>query len=786
MAQDLSARCGNIIMQRPTKRRLSQLIFAVTMIAAILAVSAVQAVASTSVLQVPSVLTIDNSVLSLTFHTDLATLTVVDLRTNDVWTQQPLTPAIIVKSATIQQPSTISTTLLFSRLNLQVAVTIALQGDEPEFLVQLAGNGAMSDLVKFPNPFVTETGTYLVVPLNEGISYPVEDTSISPTWLSAYAGHGGMSMAFWGVTDGDKGQMAIIETPNDAAIRIDRNPSGNLYVAPEWVPQKGQFGYARSLRYVFFDHGGYVAMCKQYRSYAQAIGLLKTLQQKLQENPNVDLLIGAVNVWSAPPLEDSHYDKLAIAKEMKSLGIERILFNTLGFSSEAVPPSVIQTMNDMGILTGRYDDYHDVMDPAKFGLMKNPIPPWWWVEGAWPSDIIIGPDGQWVKGWSVTGKDGNPIPLGIVSDKQALKYAVRILEELKTRPYRARFIDIATADRWFEDYSSDHSLTRSESRQGRMDLLQYVSGQTGMVTGSETGIDAAVPYVHYFEGMLSLVPYRPPEGSLSQILNTVPDQVAKFQVGHTYRLPLWELVYHDCVVSYWWWNDYNNKIPAIWDKKDLFNILYGTPPMFMFNKDTWNANKQRFVQSYKNVSPVARQVGLSEMTDHHLLTADRSVQQTLFENGVTITVNFGQAPYYLPDGTTVQPMGFRVSSRPAETLTVTLAAKLNAAIVTHDVPQEMVAGRDYTAHVTIRNMGTMTWTATSYMLAFADQSSFGPATVALDPGASVAPGQEYTFTFTMTAPTNTGSYTVSYQMLRMADSVRFGQMLELPVTVTQG
>jgi hypothetical protein len=163
--------------------------------------------------------------------------------------------------------------------------------------------------------------------------------------------------------------------------------------------------------------------------------------------------------------------------------------------------------------------------------------------------------------------------------------------------------------------------------------------------------------------MLSLGPYRVPEAGRNMIKawDEVPERVAKFQLGHKYRLPLWELVYHDCVVAQWYWGDYNNKLPALWDKRDLFNILYGTPPMFMFNRQIWDNNKDRFAQSYKDVCPVARAVGYAEMTDHSFLTPDRDVQQTTFSNGTTITVNFGENPYRLPDGKEVEPMGYHVT-----------------------------------------------------------------------------------------------------------------------------
>jgi hypothetical protein len=164
--------------------------------------------------------------------------------------------------------------------------------------------------------------------------------------------------------------------------------------------------------------------------------------------------------------------------------------------------------------------------------------------------------------------------------------------------------------------------------------------------------------------MLSLGPYRVPEAGRNMIKtwDEVPERVAKFQVGHKYRLPLWELVYHDCVVAQWYWGDYNNKLPALWDKRDLFNILYGTPPMFMFNRQIWEDNKDRFAQSYNDIYPVARAVGYAEMTDHSFLTPDRDVQQTTFSNGTTITVNFGDNPYRLPDGKEVEPMGYHITS----------------------------------------------------------------------------------------------------------------------------
>jgi hypothetical protein len=255
-------------------------------------------------------------------------------------------------------------------------------------------------------------------------------------------------------------------------------------------------------------------------------------------------------------------------------------------------------------------------------------------------------------------------PCAVLCDRQAVKYAEkRVSAELETHPYRCRFIDTTTASPWRECYHSDHPMTRSDSRHWKMELLRTISEKMHLVTGSETGHDAAVPYVHYFEGMLSLGPYRVPDAgrNMIKVWDEVPERVAKYQLGHKYRLPLWELVYHDCVVAQWYWGDYNNKLPSLWDKRDLFNILYGTPPMFMFTRRSWEQNKDRFVQGYRDTCTVARAVGYTDMTDHQFLTADRSVQQTRFANGVVITVNFGSKPFRMADGTEVGPMGYHTA-----------------------------------------------------------------------------------------------------------------------------
>lgn len=595
-------------------------------------------------MSLPAKLTASNPVLDVTLQTNDGTLAVTDRRTRHTWQQRNDSPIVVLDAKPAERGMTLE--LLEPAAMLKMTAAIELDAQKPELLVRLTASGEIRNSIRYPGPFATEKGTLLILPVNEGISYPADDKTLPPMYYHTYGGHG-LCMGWWGQTDGRRGALAIVETPDDAGVRLPR-VDGLLCLQPEWVPQKGQFGPERRLRYVLLDDGGYVAMCKRYRRHAQETGLLKTLAEKRKAIPAVDLLVGAVNVWC--------WDRnpVPICRDLQAAGIKRILW------SNRSTPEQLKEMNELGVLTSRYDIYQDAMNPANFPKLRGLHSDW--TSDAWPKDLVLRADGDWERGWEVEGKDGRRYPCGVLCDRQALPYAERrIPPELQTHPYRCRFIDTTTASPWRECYHPDHPMTRTESRHWKMELLRYVSEKCGLVCGSETGHDASVPYVHYFEGMLSLGPYRVPDSGrrMAEIVEDVPERVAKFQTGHYYRLPLWELVYHDCVVAQWYWGDYNNKLPALWDRRDLFNALYGTPPMFMFRREQWEQNRERFVRSYRTATPVARATGYSEMLSHRWLTADHAVQQTEFAGGVVVTVNFGDQPYTMADGTMLAPLAHR-------------------------------------------------------------------------------------------------------------------------------
>ena len=514
----------------------------------------------------------------------------------------------------------------------------------------------------FPGPLRSKRGDRLIVPLNEGMGYPVEGESEGLRNLAGFSGHG-LSMGFFGVVadEGGAGWMAIVEeAPEDMRMEVFRLGEEQLLSAgARWISENRVIGYPRRLRFVFFASGGHVAMCKRYRRYAKEKGYLKTFREKAKIRPDVLKLPGSVNIWYF------RKDQAAMAKELHDAGIERMLWSG-GKHTDA--SNVTEIAKIPGVLVGRYDLYQGVYPPelaAKCGggaIGYNPE--------AWPDDILwSGPtSNDWRRGWEVKAKDGTKHKLAMLCPAKAPDYARRkIPPDLAERPYNARFLDTTCSSQWFECLNPAHPLTRRQCHLKRLELLGVLSDELKLVTGTENGHESAVPVCDYFEGMMSISPYTLPDcGRNMDVIwtNALPALTAKYSMNEKLRLPLWELVFHDCVCNEYYWGDYNNKMPQLWYRKDVFNLLYGTMPMFMFNRNLWKARKGTFLRSYRMCEPVARATGFSEMVDHRFLVQDRSVQETEFADGTVVTVNFSPKPFRCRDGYEIPRYEYRVRLPP--------------------------------------------------------------------------------------------------------------------------
>lgn len=505
----------------------------------------------------------------------------------------------------------------------------------------LAGSGKLDQRFEFPGPLAASSGESWVLPINEGLLVPAGDPIFE--WSNEYAlfsGHG-FSMPFIGLTDGARGLLMIAETPDDALIATARSPEtpASSSAAFRWEPSRGSWRYPRRVR-VHLVRGGYVEIAKAYRAYAKSRGLVVTLDEKSRANPAVDDLVGAADLWwwkDGPRwIADPNPERVAL--ELERAGMDRVLWSNGG------SPAALRTIRALGWLAGKYDIVQDVWSP------DTPIA--WVSHEGWPDGLVFEPDGSWMHGWVARDGDAH-YPGGVICSKYGLGMLdARVRADLATSPYQARFLDTTTASPLRECYNPAHPLSRSDDRRAKFAQLELLSKQMRLVTGSETGMDFAVPAVHYFEGMMSLAPYRLADAGYDLFSHRAPSPgFAAFQVGTRYRIPLFELVYHDCVVSYWYWGDASNRVPEAWDARDLFNALYATPPLYVLDEARLAAQRTRLLESYRRATATARKLGKAELLSHAFLDEAHFVQRTRFAGGSEVIANFGAAPVTLPDGT---------------------------------------------------------------------------------------------------------------------------------------
>ena len=596
--------------------------------------------------------TLSDTKLEIRFDDQTALFSVTDKRCNKVWEQAPLKDPFKVTN-TVQKDNSIQVRLSGKYtfdVNLVLteasALEINLTGDAKTEIGELA----------YPSAFITpDKNYYLLETDGEGLLLPVDDQKYPLGNGITYSCGGGLSMAWMGVTDTkfEAGYMAVLETPYDAALRTKRE-NGLITFSPVWIESMGQFGYSRKVTYHFFERGGYVAQCKTYREYIWKKNSVITLRDKQKRFPAMEKMIGGVQIYVWDKAREVDF-----AKELKSSGIEKALILWDANHTPYPVKNYDQYLKDLGYATGGYELFTDLemKDTATYAV--DPNGPYRFAHTVYPGKF---------EQLAARKRDGTTYfnQFGHTSCPLAIRSEIyrKVESKLKEYPHETYFIDVYLANGLFECYSKDHPLTRQQFVEAVIKNHEIMEDKYNQYLGGEWGAEYANAHVAYVHGMMTLqrtwwgsgiekpgtIYYtgdwksnpRPTQMTGSRVAN---DTYLKYSINEYTRVPLYELVYHDAVVTSWRWEDGNQHTPEIWWKKDLFNILYGSAPLWNLDRERWVEYKNTFIESYKRVCPWLQQIGYDEMVSHRFVTEDHKVQESVFSSGKKVVVNFGDEDY---------------------------------------------------------------------------------------------------------------------------------------------
>lgn len=513
------------------------------------------------------------------------------------------------------------------------------------------------------HPFAarTQPGQKLLLTIDEGVCLPVEEQA---ELLSAMRGccSRECTMPFTAALLPGHYFLTVLDTEWDAGFQLCREENGLLHDTVYWLSSLGQWRYDRQLRY-YFAPGQITQACKRFRAYRSRQGLVVTLRQKQQKTPALDRLVGAANVW----LWHDEYEKLmyantrnevsventaqieAISAQMRESGMEHIVWGIFFGADAAAVPTLQQ---DRGYLCARYDCLTDVPPEEVLRVIpQNRIENCDYTVRRmkdYPDGIALDGQQQPRPAWALPGTDGKMHPQNKLCPSRMPLRLREELPECRKDGCRARFIDVMGVET-YECFHPEHPVSRRESVELRQQCFDEAIRQ-GLVVGTEDGFDRLAAQLHYNEGMMSPVFFRYQYENAGRMKALLYGQDAaewqdRYLLNPAYRVPLWELVYHDCVASYWYWGDSSCCCVERMHKKDLWNILYGTAPMYSLRSGNWSQLRERIVASYHAVTAVARRVGYCEMTDFTWLREDAGVQQSTFSDGTVVIVNFSDSAY---------------------------------------------------------------------------------------------------------------------------------------------
>jgi len=473
----------------------------------------------------------------------------------------------------------------------------------------------------------SDDAEYVVAAYGNGILIPASDLTPPIEGLSVF---GSLDVPALGIVSTKGSVLCLLDDYDLASAQLQPGSFGErqrLALVVNGDKSKGERLPEYHTTWHFAAENGYAPLARRVREFCAAQGWVRTLREKRAQNPSEDRLIGAPDVWGSNGLQ--------FAREARAAGIDHLLV------SGSYPKDQIEGIKALGYLVGEYSQYVDTDENTASYDGRTPTEAY----------VRIQEDGQRAQGWVTL--DGSHRWFSRCSATALAGAQHEVPKVLAERPYNARFLDVHTAMGLVECYSKDHPCTRTEDRENKTAMLQWIRDQ-GLVIGGEHGRAWSAGVLDYQEGMMSgNIFFSWPAGYLVKVEkpDEISDRYLEWGIGYGHRVPFWELAFHDCVVSTWYWGDsigYLERVrPDLTDRKVAFTALYGAAPL-MWASDLGlgftGKGKQRFLQAYRDCCKIGEAVGHEPMVSHEFLTADRSVQRTRFANGTTVTANFGPEP----------------------------------------------------------------------------------------------------------------------------------------------
>ena len=453
-------------------------------------------------------------------------------------------------------------------------------------------------------------------------------------------------MPFFGQTRNGSGYLAIYDTPYDARYDVRHDAGGDTRVQPLFVPSLGRMREKRILLCIFSEGCDYNSFAKHYRRYVREKGQLVTLAEKIARNPSVARLIGTPIIHEAiavhiseqsdyfkpgDPAHNDHFTPFRTRanqlRALKARGVEKAYLHLDGWGRhgydnlhpDPFPPheaagglagmrELADACHELGYIFGIHDQYRDYYEDAPTFNPDNALTN---ADGSHPFCSV------WYGG-----------PHSWLCQMLAPEYVRRNYAEFRRLGIKIEgaYLDVFSVVFLDECFSQDHPMTRRECVEKRRECFEILTSQ-GIIPSSEETIDCIVPAI----ALCHHAPYyTDPLGSETADAYGIP-------------IPLFNLVYHDCIVipwSSWTTRKGGWGIPGR-DLGFLHAVLNGGTVYIGLDAD------DAYLLQCREALALHRRVAQQEMVRHEFLGGGYRCQRATFADGTSVEVNFDTDEYQI-------------------------------------------------------------------------------------------------------------------------------------------
>nr|WP_042197608.1 glycoside hydrolase [Kibdelosporangium sp. MJ126-NF4]CEL23069.1 lipoprotein, putative [Kibdelosporangium sp. MJ126-NF4]CTQ90207.1 lipoprotein, putative [Kibdelosporangium sp. MJ126-NF4] len=508
--------------------------------------------------------------------------------------------------------------------------------------LEISLSSTVDSTVHWPVTGTDQASTHVAFPRGEGLSIPVGDawwnSPVAKLVGSEVDMTEGLTMPFWGYSLGQRGISYLVPTDIDTSLRF-ASTDGKLRTEArhEFSERRATREYTVSLG---ITDNSPVAAAVDYRRWLADRGELGSLRRKMAANPEIGRLFGAFHAYTWGKARTA-----AAVQRLRAAGLDRMW---LGYDSDPTPmdAAAVTAAKQAGYLVGPYDSYDNAQDPA-----TSDAPSSVWPSPVWPEACVIDANGKPVTGFG--GRGCYVSTEALAKDEPTKHYLEQRVRSVTDNGVNSYFLDVDAAGQFFDDYSPQHPMNKPTDRANRLARMRALA-QRGLVLGSETAGAWANTALAYSHGSLTPVsdhlwelqkdtqnwgPWFPDHrpGFFFKPVE-LPADAAKAMFDPAYRVPLYQTVLHDSVISLDRWELPYSKFPALRKNRALLAMLYGTPLNLVLDGSESGSDLAELAELQRFFAPLHT---ADPMTGFARLSQDGLVQRSTFGTRLTVTANFG-------------------------------------------------------------------------------------------------------------------------------------------------